>query len=324
MASHTQLTHNDRIMLSAMKRKGFTQKEIARELGKNQSSISRELHRNTRSNISYHAVFATIKYHERKKIANHFRKRIENDLWIEQYIFDHIKLRWSPEQIAGRVRKDYQILICHETIYKYIYHEKPEWKKYLRQKKGKYRRRYGRKKVEKQREEAKKNRIDTRPKIIEKRERLGDWEGDTIIGGEKTQRILTHADRRSGYLLGDKLDIVTAEIVRKVTAKRFRTIPLSKRLTITYDNGPEFSDHEMIGRKTKTDIYFAYPYHSWERGTNENTNGLLRQYFPKKSLFAGITKQRLKRVIRQINQRPRKRLGYLTPHEVFIENMQLT
>ena len=125
-------------------------------------------------------------------------------------------------------------------------------------------------------------------------------------------------------MLADKLDIVTAEIVREVTVNRFRSVPRAKRLTITYDNGSEFADHEMIERKAKTIVYFAYPYHSWERGTNENTNGLLRQFFPKKSLFKNVTQNKLKQVTKLINHRPRKRLGYLTPYEVFIGNMQLT
>jgi len=310
-------------MLSALLRKGFTQGEIARELDKNQATISRELSRNKEQNKKYHAGSATKIYHQRKLQANEILKRIENDVSLQKYIYDHLKLFWSPEQIAGRVRKDHGVIVCHETIYQYIYKKKPEWKKYLRQKKGRYRRRYGRKKLVKQREEAKKRRIDTRPSLIENRERLGDWEGDTIIGGEKTQRILTHVDRRSGYLLADKLDIVTAEIVRTVTANRFNSIPRIKRQTITYDNGSEFADHEMIERKTKTTVYFAYPYHSWERGTNENTNGLLRQFFPKKSLFKGITKSKLKRVTKLINHRPRKRLGYLSPYEVFVKNMHL-
>lgn len=323
MTSYYQFTHNDRIMLSALKRRGFTQSEIARELGKNQSSISRELSRNKEPHTSYHAGNATRRYHQRKEATNQILRRIENNDWLQKYIKEKIKNYWSPEQIAGRVREDHGMIVCHETIYQYIYNKKPEWKKYLRQKKGKYRRRYGRKKLEKQREYAKKKRIDIRPEIVEQRERIGDWEGDTIVGGEKTQRILTHVDRRSGYLLADKLDLVTAEIVRKITAKRFRSVPREKRHTITYDNGTEFADHEMIEKKAKTIVYFAYPYHSWERGTNENTNGLLRQFFPKKSYFKDITQSKLKRVTKLINHRPRKRLGYLTPYEVFMKNMHL-
>jgi len=324
MASHKHFTQNERIMLSAMRKKGFTQSEIARELGKHQSSISNELKRNSDKNGNYHAGHAKQRYHARKFKANQALKRIENDRWLRQYIGKKLKLYWSPEQIAGRVRKDHDVIVCHETIYKYIYNEKPEWKKYLRQKKGKYRRRYGTKIREKQREEAKKKRIDARPEIVEQRERLGDWEGDTIVGKEKTQRILTHVERKSGYLLADKLDQVTAEIVRRVAVSRFHSIPKSKRRTITYDNGSEFADHEMIEKKSKTLVFFAYPYHSWERGTNENTNGLLRQFFPKKTFFKNITQDKLSRITKLINHRPRKRLGYLTPHEVFIKNMHLT
>jgi len=323
MASYNHITLNERIMLSALKRKGFTQAEIARELGKNQSSVSRELKRNKAKNTSYHAGHATRKYYQRKKVAAQILKRIENNVWLQRHIEENIKEYWSPEQIAGRARKEHNIIVCHETIYKYIYNERPEWKKYLRQKKGKYRRRYGRKKLVKQREKAKKRSIEIRPEIVEQRGRIGDWEGDTIIGGEKTQRLLTHVERRSGYLLADKLNVVTAEIIRSTTAKRFRSLPRTKRFTITYDNGTEFSDHEMIEKKAKVTVYFAHPYCSGERGTNENTNGLLRQFFPKKSLFEGITKNKLKKITKLINYRPRKRLGYLTPHEVFIKNMHL-
>jgi IS30 family transposase len=232
-------------------------------------------------------------------------------------------LYWSPEQIAHRVRKDHNIVVCHETIYKYIYNKEPLWRKYLRQKKGKYRRRYGRQKLVDLRKKESVRRIDTRPPIIEERARLGDWEGDTIIGAERTQRILTHVDRKSGYLIANKLDFTNSEHLRHVTVKAFKKIPRDKKHTITYDNGSEFADHEMIGKKTKMDIYFAYPYCSWERGTNENTNGLLRQFYPKKSLFKDITQRKLNKIVNLINHRPRKRLGYLTPHEVFIENMHL-
>ena len=163
----------------------------------------------------------------------------------------------------------------------------------------------------------KKRRIDTRPALVEKRERVGDWEGDTIVGAEKTQRLLTPVERKSGYLFADKLDIVTAEIVREKTARRFRSVPKEKRETITSDNGSEFSDHAKLEEDTGITVSFAYPYHSWERGTSENTNELIRQFFPKGSSFSMITEQRVEQVARLINNRPRKRLSYLTPREVF-------
>ncbi len=146
--------------------------------------------------------------------------------------------------------------------------------KYLRCQKGKYRRRYGTKIREKQREELKKRRIDERPEIVEKRQRVGDWEGDTVFGKDRKPAILTHLERRSGYLLADKIERALAELTREATVRRFKRIPKEKRHTITYDNGSEFAEHEMTQKVLKTDIYFAYPYHSWERGCNENVNGL--------------------------------------------------
>jgi transposase, IS30 family len=324
MRSYSQFTPEDRIMLSALKRKGFTQKDIARELKKNQSSISREFSRNKKPDNKYHADKAQRKTIQRRKEANRQLKRIENDSWLKRYIVRKLKKYWSPEQIAGRVREKHGVIICHETIYRFIYNQRPDLKKYLRCKKGKYRRRYGTKKREKQREEAKKIRIDKRPGIIEKRGRVGDFEGDTVMGKRGTGALVTHVDRKSGYALIDRVAQATAKAISAKTIKRFKKIPKQKKHTITYDNGTEFSGHEMIGRVTKTEIYFAYPYHSWERGTNENTNGLIRQFFPKRSSFKEINQRDTKRVEHLLNTRPRKRLSYLTPAEVFVKNMHLT
>lgn len=324
MASYKHFTQMDRIMLSALKGKGYTQEEIAKEIGKDQSAISRELSRNKNENEKYHAGNARRKTRKRREKANQKLKRIANDEWLEKYINKKIKKYWSPEQIAGRARKEYKVIVCHETIYQYIYQERPELRKYLRCKKGRYRRRYGTKASKKQRDEAKKTRIDKRPTVVEKRKRVGDFEGDTIVGKKGSGSLATHVDRKSGYTFIDYVEKATAEAVKEKTIKRLNRLSKQKRHTITYDNGPEFSEYELIGRETKTEIYFAYPYHSWERGTNENTNGLIRQFFPKKSSFADITEQGTRRVERLLNTRPRKRLAYLTPVEVFSKNMHLT
>lgn len=324
MGSYIHFTQQDRIMLSALRRRGLTQEDIARELDKSQSSISRELNRNRKPDKEYHAGKAKKMFHERREKANQGLRKIENDSWLEKYIIKKLKKYWSPEQIAGRIRIDYDIIICHETIYQYIYNQKPDLKKYLRCRKGKYRRRYGTKIREKQRELTKKDRIDKRPDIVDNRERLGDWEGDTIVGLRGTGSLITHVDRKSGYLIMDYVERATAQAIKENTTRRFGKLPKQKRHTITYDNGSEFAEHELIGRDTDTDVYFAYPYHSWERGTNENTNGLVRQFFLKKSSFEGTTEKDTKRVERLINARPRKRLAYLTPVEVFRKNMHLT
>lgn len=309
--SYTHFTKKCRIKLQLLLSIGKNKKEIGQILKKDPVSIWREINRNKEKG-RYLYGFANKKSIERK---THREKKIENDKKLKKYILEKLKLYWSPEQISGRLRKDGTV-ICHETIYQYILRNK-KLKKYLRCQKGKYRRRHGTVKREKAREHDKKRWIGERPEIINTRARIGDWEGDTIIGKERTQRILTHVERKSGYLMADKLDIVTAEIVAEITSKKFKKIPKLKRKSITYDNGTEFSAHEIIERKTRSTVYFANPYHSWERGTNENTNGLIRQFFPKRSYFDRVTQEDVKRVVKLINHRPRKRLNYLTPNEIF-------
>ena len=232
-----------------------------------------------------------------------------------------IKKYWSPEQIAGRLKRKYPLdkskHIGKDTIYKYIYSKRRDLVKYLRCQKGKYRRRYGTRMREKQREKLKKKRIDARSKVIDKRSRIGDWEGDTVIGKDRKPAILTHVERKSGYLLADKLARATAELTKETVIKRFGRVAKDKKYTITYDNGSEFAEYELIERMIEMDIFFAYAYHSWERGTNENTNGLLRQFFPKKTNFATITQKDIQKIVRLLNSRPRKRLNYATPYEIF-------
>lgn len=317
--SYVQFTLNERIQLEALLNACLLRKEIARELGRHPASISREINNNSRPDGKYFAHYAHRKAKGKRLSANQCHRKIIKGTWIEFYIIEKLQLYWSPEQIAGRlkVENNNEQVIHHETIYQWIYNIRPEMRVFLRCRKGKYRRRYGSKIKEKQREEAKKKRIDTRPEIINERGRIGDWEGDTIVGKEKTKRILTFVDRKSGYLLADKLESATAEHVRNISLKNFRALPKYKRSSITFDNGSEFADYETIEARIGIDIYFAYPYHSWERGTNENTNGLLRQFFPKQSLFANITTRQIKKATRLINERPRKRLGYLMPTELF-------
>lgn len=315
--SYQQLTLKQRFQLEILLRTMQVQKDIAHFLDVDPGTISRELSRN--SDSKYDAHKAEVKSHRRRKQAKQKTKKLLNDEFIHAYTEEKLKLYWSPEQISGRLRKDLGMIICHETIYQFIYEERPGWKKYLRQKKGKYRRRHGTRVRERAREEAKKKRIELRPSIVDNRERIGDWEGDTIIGGERNMGIITHAERRSGYLLGDLFKKKNSELIKEKIINRFEKISGGKKYTITYDNGIEFSEHELIEKGTQMEVYFANPYHSWERGTNENTNGLLRQFFPKKSLFATLTQKAVDNAVALINHRPRKRLDYLTPYEVFQE-----
>jgi len=323
--SYTHITSDQRNELSVLLRAGLKQKDIALLLNKTPATISQELARNkcSASKTKYNAKYAKVKTKHRRIRANNRFRKVDNNLWLKQYIIKHLKLYWSPEQVAGRLKIDYpedkNKHINKDSIYKYIYTNRKDLVKYLRCQKGKYRRRYGTRIREKQRDQLKKKRIDTRPKIVETRARIGDWEGDTIVGKERKIHILTHVDRKSGFALADKLEHATAELTKNKTIARFKLISNDKKHTLTYDNGITFSYHDTIERKTKIDIYFAYPYHSWERGCNENFNGLLRQFFPKKTSFANIQQEYIEEVTKLINNRPRKRLNWKTPTEVFNE-----
>ena len=321
--SYKHITPDQQNELSVLKRTKIKQKEIAQILGKDRTTIYRESIRNKNKDGKYDARTAKEKTKQRRIKANQRFRKIENNEWLRRYIIRNIKKYWSPEQIAGRIKKkwpkDKSRHIGKDSIYDFIYTERKELVKYLRCQKGKYRRKYGTRIREKQREEAKKKRIDVRPEIVEKRGRIGDWEGDTIVGGERTIHILTHVERKSEMLFADKLERATAELTEEKTIKRFKKTPKNKKHTLTYDNGSTFATHKETERKTKMDIYFAFPYHSWERGCNENANGLLRQFFPKKSSFANVSQKDIDKAYRLINNRPRKRLNYLTPREVFYE-----
>lgn len=322
---YKQFTKETRIELAVLLRAGHSFKECAKELGMRKSSVTREVARNKGEDGRYTGAMAHKRHLTRRRQAKIPSLKIQNDPSLRRYIRRRLAKRDSPEQIAGRIsRKRSCQYISHESIYTWIFNQAPALKKQLRRigKKGKYRRRRGTKKREKTREEGKIKRIDTRPAIVETRERLGDWEGDTIIGKNRHKRLITNVERKSGYSLITKLDVVTMETMHNTLRKRFGAIPKKKRHTYTYDNGTELGkEDEGLEKKIGMAVYRAYPYHSWERGSNENLNGLVRDFFPKGTDFATITDREVKRVERNLNHRPRKRLGYLTPHEVFVLGM---
>jgi IS30 family transposase len=318
--SHTQFTHTERISLATLLRAGLINADCARELSKDRSAIGREINLNKDSDGIYRAGHAHKRAMVRRKAGKHASQKIANNRRLRRHIVRKLKLHWSPEQIAGRKKHEAgKAVISHETIYLWIYETRPDLQKHLRSKKGRYRRKRGTKAREEKRERAKVKRIDERPPEVDLRTRIGDWEGDTVIGGEKTTRIATNVERYSGYGSGDLMHKVSAEIMHATLKKRFTTVPCSKRLTYTYDNGSELGgDDTGLETMIRMSVYRAYPYHSWERGTNENWNGLLREFFPKKMPFATLTQADVDRALQLINHRPRKRLGYLTPHEVFV------
>ena len=322
---YKQFTKESRIALAALIKADYKPSACARQLGMNKSSITRELARSTDDDGIYRGAKAHKKYLDHRKRAKEKYRKIVNDTDLQHYIRKKLRKHDSPEQIAGRLGMKNDSCISHESIYQWIFTEEPELTKYLRRisVKGKYRRKRGTKIREQQREEAKVVRIDKRPSVVETRQRIGDYEGDTIVGKDRTKRLLTAVERKSGYGMIDKLDIVTAEIVRNTLKNRFRRIPKTKRHTYTYDNGTEIGKADAeLGKDIGMNVYRAYPYHSWERGCNENFNGLVRDFFPKGTDFATLSDKDVRRVERNLNHRPRKRLGYLTPHEVFVLGMK--
>jgi IS30 family transposase len=311
--SYTHIGKEDYTCISRMLRASYSLSDIARTLGKHPSAISRHVHEHG-GRDGYDVKEVKRKKHMRRVAAMDGIRLIKGTLlaFVKRQLKDHK----SPEQIAGILRRKKKVL-APSTIYRYLNERAPHLKMYLRSQKGKYRRRHGTKLREAEREKAKKRRIDERPSIVDRRGRIGDFEGDTMMGRDKRVRIVTFVDRRSGYLLAFLLPKMNAELVTSLSIENFKNIPKKKRKTITLDNGIEFSDWESLEKKSHMTVYFAYPYHSWERGTNENTNGLLRQYFPKTMDFNLIKPKELAHVVRKLNNRERKRLGFLSPRRVF-------
>jgi IS30 family transposase len=296
-----------------MLKAGHSFSEIARTLGKHPSAVSRHV-RAYGGRKGYDAREVRRRKHMQRIAAMESIRVIKGTLL--RFMVRELKQHKSPEQVSGILARR-KVTLAASTIYRYLGERAPHLKQYLRSQKGKYRRRRGTKRREKTREEAKKRRIDERPNIVERRGRIGDFEGDTLMGRDKRVRIVSFVDRKTGYLIAFLLPKMNARLLTDLALSRFRCIARKKRKTITFDNGVEFSDWERLEKHSHMTIYFAYPYHAWERGTNENTNGLLRQYFPKSLDFNLITPRELAQVVRKLNKRERKRLKFLSPETAF-------
>jgi IS30 family transposase len=292
-----------------LKKDGQTQEKIAQLMGRHPSTISRELRRN-RGQRGYRPQQA-------QRLADARRQACRRSAKLDDpIVHDHVEQKltqlWSPDQIAGRLRakhpRDPQRWVSRQTIYNWITRRAPHWKAQLRR---------GGRPVERRGKLRDVVRIDGRPEIINRRRRYGDWEGDTLVGKGRRSALVTLVERKSGYTRIGRADDLTAPSTARVTRRRLQNLPVGWRRSITFDNGKEFADHHQIARQLGVDIYFALPYRSWQRGTNENTNGLLRQFFPKGTDFSQISHRVVARAEDQLNERPRKRLGYQTPAEVF-------
>lgn len=321
--SYTHFTEKERYVISHMKLAGFSLRAIGRRLGRNHTSVMREITRNrpTYADDAVYWYYATQPISEERRHQARSHHRL-NNLPLVKYVRAKLKLDWPPEAIAARLKIDFlnneQMRISHETIYRWVYQDASQsgdLHKHLRRRHKKRRRqkRYG----SGRRFIPGRVSIDQRPAIVGSRERFGDWEGDTVEGAKGTGGIATHVERKSRYLVAAKLADKKAATMNAQSIKFFWKIPQVMRQTLTVDNGKEFSQFKELESKTGLKVYFADPYAAWQRGTNENTNGLLRHYFPKGINFQTVSEEELDQIVKKVNHRPRKCLDYRTPHEVF-------
>lgn len=316
---HFHLTQTNRIELSLLYRLGYSVRQVAAQLGVAASTVSRELRRNARVGGKYNAASARVLARARREAANGLRTKLLRLPQLAAIVEQKLKTNWSPEQVAGWLRTTGRALrVCAQTIYDWVYRFRHDLLPHLHCRKGKYRRTRENTLRKAFRDKQKEpRRITARPAHVLKRNRYGHWEGDTVRGKGNSGCIATFVERKSGYLLAVKLQRGTAFAFAQAATDSFAVVPLRYKQTLTLDNGSEMSNYKEMERSTSLRLYFAHPYHSWERGTNENTNGLLRFYFPKQMSFAHLTQGQLDAAVREINTRPRKRLGYKSPEQVF-------
>jgi IS30 family transposase len=319
--SYAHLTEKERYVISHLHIAEFSLREIARRLNRHHTTICRELKRQDPlyDETVYWYTWTHLEALKRRHKSKHHRRH--NNRRLVNYVNKKLKLDWSPETISKKLKIDYPsndvMRLSHESIYRWLYldakdggtlyhHLRRRRKRRHKQKKYGTGRRFIPGRVS----------ISERPSIVETRQRFGDWEGDTVEGKKATGCIATHVERKSRYLIASKLDNKKAQSLSSESIKAFYRIPKKLRHTLTVDNGKEFSQFKEIENKTGITIYFADPYSAWQRGTNENTNGLLRQYFPKGTDFKTVSKENLAIAVKKLNHRPRKCLNYRSPYEV--------
>ena len=306
--AHQHFTRTDRVFLQQLRTSGLSVASCARILRKHRSSIYRELKRGAENTSSGYSIRASRARSKRlRRQANQQHRKLNEHLALR--IVELLKLYWSPEQIASAVG------LSHSTIYRWLWSQPKafisEMLQYLRHPKA--RRKYGSKRRQKQRELSKKRWIDQRPRSIDRREDYGHWEGDTVVGKNRSGYLVTLVERKSGYALTGHIPDKSMVTFRRCTERLLEPLPSCLKRSITLDNGTEMNDYEVLENNTGIPIYFAHPYHSWERGCNENFNGLLRQFYPKSRELREVDQAGLDHALRLINTRPRKRHGYKSP-----------
>lgn len=317
MMPYHQITAAERYTLGLFRQHGLSPAAIARVLGRHRSSIGRELHRNrAHSDGGYRPPLADWYARGRRSRSRRNRQFSPAD-WAR--IQARLREDWSPEQIAGRLRLEGALCISHETIYRYIWADKVAGGtlyQHLRGARKQRRKRYGR--YDSRGRLAGKRMITERPAAVDARRELGHWEADTMLGASQAGPcVFSMVERKSGYLLLGQLRQRLSTAVN-ARARQLITAQAQPVHTITVDNGTEFHEYARLERTTGTRFYFATPHHAWERGTNENTNGLIRQYLPKRQSMAHLTQHDCNRIATKLNRRPRKRLGFRTPEECYV------
>ena len=317
------LTPMERGQIQALLGQGLTQAEIGRKVGRCRSVICRELQRNGGRRTHYRASRAQRRYHRlRRDCVPH--KRLEHQpLW--RFVIDKITSGWTPEEVAGRLPRlypdDLRMRVSHEALYQAIYGDSRLrfLVRHLPQARPKRRKR-GQGKSRRGPSIPNRVGIEERPTVVEERSRYGDWEGDLIVGANQDGFITTLVDRKSRRLRARKAETKQADGIAQTVIDALQDLPISWVRTITFDNGTEFARHQDMAKVLPVDIYFAAPYASYQRGTNENTNGLIRRYLPKGTSFKHLTQHQLDQITEELNNRPKKCLGYRTPNEVFQEH----
>jgi IS30 family transposase len=315
--TYRRLSPEERYMLAALRRQGLNQSRIARSPGRHRSTVCREVRRNsTRSDGRYRAFTAQERTDGRRSRPRRNRRFTARDFAL---IDELLCRRWSPEQVAGHLARSGPLSISHETIYRHVWRDEREGGAlytHLRGAGKRRRKRYGA--YDSRGRLAGKRMISGRPPEVEIRSRVGHWEADTVAGTGSKDCVVTLVERKTGpVLVGELADRTAESLSRRVT----RLIGGAGRVeTVTADDGAEFHDYKRVERLTGAAFYFARPYHSWERGSNENADGLVRQYLPKGVSMAGLSQHRCNAIAGKLNTRPRKRLGFRTPPECFDES----
>lgn len=328
---HLSILEREKIQAMLWEKRSI--REIAKTINRSPSSVSREINKNIPLKRSYRPRLADERAQEKRKSRGR-KLRLKNG-FIRKYVITYLKQGYSPEQIAGRLHKDHpNESISHEAIYQYIYNHvyregrgllKPyhhDLRVYL---KRRHKRRVQKGMRATQRIfKPKGPSIDDRPKEVEKRKVVGHWEGDSMVSRQSSVRLNTLVERKTGLVFITKVENGKAQETRNAVVSRLQILPKQFRRTLTVDNGSENFEYKELMEELDILCFFAHPYHSWERGTNENTNGLIRWYFPKGTDFATIPDETIKLVEDALNNRPRKRLGWRTPLEAFNESVALT